>query len=398
MADEIEPDEPEPDFAEVEPELLDLLENELDLMGAAVVVGESESVDDVPVEAAVELFEEDLTLADAILVEEELPEAEAAVAVEDPDGLDAAPVQEESGEFDASPIDEAPTSFEREDPPSVQSPETIIDEAFGTDFWEKPVISRETGQISDEYSDLQDDMTDLVEELQAQRKGGTSLLPDLDEVLEEQKKGSDWLDDLAEDSDVTDDLPEWLYETVGFTDQLPEVSEEESVDDPGFDKVVSEGRANKAEQAEIIGITDPSAGDFKDPEQIDWGSEWPEIDDAVKDDDLPEWLLGADEVLEELPDEVSQGTADSWLQSKNDEAEDVGWLDELAPKDEAIIDLASGEKLIPQEEEPLDLPSDAAQEMIGDATDIQDDELTWPGSADDEQDDNATAEKSDDGG
>jgi hypothetical protein len=398
MVDEIEPDEPEPDFAEIEPELFDLLENELDLIGAAVVVGESESIDDAPVEATVELFEEDLTLADAILVEEELPVIEAEVVVEDPDGFDAAPVQEESSEFDASPIDESPTSFEREDPPSVQSPDPIIDEAFGTDFWEEPVISRETGQISDEYSDLQEDMTDLVEELQAQRKGGTSLLPDLDEVLEEQKKGSDWLDGLVEDSDVTDDLPEWLYETVGFTDQLPEVSEEESVDDPGFDKVVSEGHVENDQPAEVIGKSDSDAGDAGAPEQIDWGSEWPVIDDAEKDDDLPEWLLGADEVLEELPDEVSQGTADSWLQSKNAEAEDVGWLDELAPKDEAIIDRASGEKLILQEKEPPDLPSDAAQEMIDDATDTQDDELTWPGSANDEQDDNVTAEKSDDGG
>lgn len=386
LVGEIDAVKSDPYLSEVEPEIFDLLENELDLIAETVDASESESAVQDPVEAAEELFDEDLTLTDAALLDEEVIE------------INAVPVEEELGEFDTIMADESPIGIEQEVPPADQSPEAIVDEAFGIDSWEQPVISRETGQVSDEYSDLHDDMTDLVEELQARRKRGTSLLPDLDEVQEERKKGSDWLDDLAEDSDVTDDLPEWLYETVGFTDQLPELPEEERGDVTSLDKTVAEGHAENAEPAEIVGRSGSEANDLGGHDNKDWGSEWPVIDGAAKDDDLPEWLLDADEVLEELPDEVSQGSADSWLQGQSDKATDIGWLDELAPKAEKINDEPSGDKFVFQEQEPPTPPDDIAQEIAGDVSDFQEDEFTWPSSADDEQDQNATAEKSDDGG
>ncbi len=314
------------------------------------------------------------------------------------DEIETALEEEELNELEANPTEDSSIRIEQEFPPLDQSPEEIADEVFDTDFWEEPVISRETGQISAEYSALQDDMTDLVEELQAHRKGDTSLLPDLDGVLADRKKGSDWLDEMAEDSDVTDDLPEWLYETVGFTDQLPELPEEGPVDDNGFGKPVDAEYAEKDKTAKATGISASDAGEIGDSEQIDWDSEWPDIDDAAEDDDLPKWLLDADEVLEELPDEVSQASADSWLQSQDDEADDVGWLDELVPKDKEIADVSSGEKLVLPEDEPPALPTDDVQEMLGDAADFQADEIRWPRPVDDEQDHNAAAEKSDDGG
>ncbi len=74
LVNEVETHKSESSLSEVEPEIYDLLENELDLIAAAVVVSESESIVEDPVGSAAELYEEDLTLAEAVFPDEELSE------------------------------------------------------------------------------------------------------------------------------------------------------------------------------------------------------------------------------------------------------------------------------------------------------------------------------------
>ena len=237
-----------------------------------------------------------------------------------------------SGEFgDAVPAvaDEVEADLEADigaPVPADTNLDDIIDEAFGPDFMAAPAIAAEVGQDSEDWTEAVDELSSLVDELQAYKTGTTLPLA----KPETAQRDPDWLDDLADSSDVTQDLPDWLYESVGFTDEL--------VEPPNLEAEELSGQVEKDEMPAVAQEPDvfPEIIDSEGMDFVEGQNNLEQQKAGVSDSDLPDWLINADDVLEELPEELLETSDDSWLEGMIDKDEDVSWLDELVNGPDAL--------------------------------------------------------------
>ncbi len=189
------------------------------------------------------------------------------------------------------------------------------------------------------------DFGSLVDDLQAQRIETTFL--ELESAGMEDPKGDDWLGELASGSEVSEDLPEWLYESVGFTGELVNASDEEQLTTPEEEPALPDDLTNN----ESVGTTSskPAQDDVTNISHSVYELEGQQpisstmSDSGHVEEDLPSWLLDAKEVLEELPEEILDPADDSWLSDFMDESDNVDWLEELragqaSPSDSSEID------------------------------------------------------------
>jgi tetratricopeptide (TPR) repeat protein len=140
----------------------------------------------------------------------------------------------------------------------------------------------------------------------------------------------EWLGELAEGSEVADELPDWLYEAVGL-----EAADYDNVDEmslPSQDKAIPD-------------VSEVSSANSEDPDSLD-DAVFDELEaqDAERDrplakpehhgqsagDEVPDWLLAADDVLEDLPDGLADDSKDRHPEATDLEEETATWLNELA--------------------------------------------------------------------
>ncbi|UCG24682.1 MAG: tetratricopeptide repeat protein [Chloroflexota bacterium] len=161
------------------------------------------------------------------------------------------------------------------------------------------------------------------------------LLANIDAGDDDAESGPSWLEELDDGPDVSDELPDWLYEAVGF-DEPDEagyegdllgsfdasLAQETDIGDDKLDQPETDfGPADRFETA---------AGSFdREHHQVDSAYE----SDSAKlpqRDEVPDWLLDADDVLEDLPAELHGEAAAGQSNMPKDEEEMVTWLDELS--------------------------------------------------------------------
>lgn len=223
----------------------------------------------------------------------------------------------------------------------------LMEQVEADSFAETPVTTS-FEEDSEDWTDAVDDLSELVEELGEHRRGTTTILPPLESVEPNEKKAPDWMDDLAVSSDVDEVLPDWLIETVGFTDELFEPSGEgpagdhQEVDDQAMDISDADRRDDSdiSPTEEMASISDLS-------EMTKQELNLPEDDEDDSDSDIPDWLLGADDVLDHLPDEILEASDDSWLEDMKEEEETATWLEEIkaepsTPTDETMMSSGTG--------------------------------------------------------
>jgi hypothetical protein len=161
----------------------------------------------------------------------------------------------------------------------------------------------------------------------------TTILPPLDTVETSEEMEPDWMDDLADGSEVDEVLPDWLHETVGFTDELFEESDEEPAedyledDDQATEFSVATGQEISQDATESL--DEDMSSDFETGEMME--QELSQLQERGDDSDseIPDWLLSADDVLEELPDEILESSDDSWPEEIKEDEETATWLDEI---------------------------------------------------------------------
>lgn len=223
----------------------------------------------------------------------------------------------------------------------------LVEQVEADSFAETPMeISFE--EDLEDWTDALGDLSELVDELGEHRRGTTTILPPLESVEPKEKKAPDWMDDLAVSSDVDEVLPDWLIETVGFTDELFEASGEgpagdhQEVDDQALD-ISNADRPDNSDISpteEMASISEPS-----EMTKQELSLQADDREDSASD--IPDWLLGADDVLDELPDEIFETSDDSWLEDMKEDEETATWLEEIkaepsTPTDETMMPSGTG--------------------------------------------------------
>jgi tetratricopeptide (TPR) repeat protein len=155
-----------------------------------------------------------------------------------------------------------------------------------------------------------------------------------DDAINEEP-GPEWLEELADGSEVADELPDWLYEVVGL-DATEEVADGSEASGPFDEKMAElsdlddERRGQHDLDAEPREISEGEPGSIdgeQDQAAVDFEFD---ISESSHRNDVPDWLLEADEVLEDLPAELSSETAAGQTATPDTEVEMTTWLEELS--------------------------------------------------------------------
>lgn len=218
--------------------------------------------------------------------------------------------------------------------------EISLDDQFAeqleADSFDETPVATSFDEDSEDWTETLDDLTELVEELEGHRKRTTTILPPLESVETTEEKDPDWMDDLAGSPEVDEVLPDWLYEAVGFTDELHEASGEgptgdyQEVDDRVSDISAADERDDSELPFDAAALLKEGASDFPlSGEMTKHDLSQLQDDEGDSDSDIPDWLLSADDVLDELPDEILETSDDSWLEDMKEDEETATWLEEI---------------------------------------------------------------------
>jgi hypothetical protein len=298
---------------------------DIDWEEVALSVSEAETIEQtqMPDEAFEDLMEADLL---AMIDDVETTAHDQMMT----DTLDA--LSDLETELDEESGGEMPSRFSPTIPLDF-SPEEGSEEQLDVDSFNDQPIASSLEEGSEDWTESLDELSDLVEELEGHRKGMTTILPPLDTVETSEEMEPDWMDDLADGSEVDEVLPDWLHETVGFTDELFEESDEEPAedyledDDQATEFSVATGQEISQDATESL--DKDMSSDFKTGEMME--QELSQLQERGDDSDseIPDWLLSADDVLEELPDEILESSDDSWPEEIKEDEETATWLDEI---------------------------------------------------------------------
>jgi tetratricopeptide (TPR) repeat protein len=177
----------------------------------------------------------------------------------------------------------------------------------------------------------------------AEQEGGAAMA--LDDLLSyidadsseaaEAESEPEWLEELADGSEVADELPDWLYEAVGM--DATEAAADRSEEPVLFDEAPAAETDLDIEQlghpdsdVELADRTEEEVGNIDgehDPAAVDFEFDFTESSDQ---DEVPDWLLEADEVLEDLPAELLDDAAVGQSSTPDAGKEMTTWLDELS--------------------------------------------------------------------
>ena len=151
-----------------------------------------------------------------------------------------------------------------------------------------------------------------------------------EDVSADANASPEWLGELADGSEVADELPDWLYEAVGLDATAPRIGEDEI---PG--RLDEDSRdADELGDAQIDRLDLEDDGVLAEVEIQDTGrDEAPadlELAGQTHGSEIPDWLLTADDVLEELPVGLVDDSKSSHSETNGLEEETAIWLDELA--------------------------------------------------------------------
>lgn len=177
----------------------------------------------------------------------------------------------------------------------------------------------------------------------------------------------EWLDELADRSDVTDELPRWLHEAVGF-----DVSESSAADilNPQMrddDTPESGGRQgdNFVIQEEPFEPDITDSGKVDDDREGEVGFTEGRLQDEAHRSNVPDWLIESDDVLDELPGDLLQVTVEDSGPGDGADDDTMTWLDELSEQLAEGNGGASAQDASPgedQENEVDEPPTDAILE------------------------------------
>ncbi len=140
----------------------------------------------------------------------------------------------------------------------------------------------------------------------------------------------EWLDELSDRAEVTDELPQWLHEAVGFDapnssadllnpqqrDESPSLGSVEASSDPVSQPEAGQQGAGGQRKPEE---TEDEAGDYGLLPRS-----------GTTDSAIPDWLLESDDVLDEMPDELSPAGAQAESIGNGGDDNTMTWLDELS--------------------------------------------------------------------
>lgn len=141
---------------------------------------------------------------------------------------------------------------------------------------------------------------------------------------------ADWLTDLGEDTDDIKDLPDWLYDAIGFTGELDmpdDYEEPEWLDELGGDK------EETARQKQPPVSKDAAQQDASEAQNAGRDvAETPDIDRTNASDEqaIPDWLQDAGGSLEELPTDLAESLGISESDVDDEDEGALSWLEELA--------------------------------------------------------------------
>jgi hypothetical protein len=144
---------------------------------------------------------------------------------------------------------------------------------------------------------------------------------------------SDWLDDLSEDTTDVENLPDWLYDAIGFTGELDmpdDYEEPEWLEELGLDK---DGPARENRPMTSEDVAHENSGEAH--ESVRGRAESAATAGYKSRDDnmIPDWLQDAGGSLEELPSDLVEDSS-IYESALNDEDDDgLSWLEELAAED-----------------------------------------------------------------
>lgn len=309
---------------------------DIDWEEVALSVSEAEAIEEteVPDDAS-----EDLMVADLLAMVDDVETSAHDQTMTD--ALDA--LSDLETELDEEASAEMPSRFSPTIPLDF-SPEERSEGQLDVDSMIDQPIAPSFEEDSEDWTETLDELSDLAEELEGHRKGMTTILPPLDTVETSEEKDPDWMDDLADGSEVDEVLPDWLHETVGFTDELFEETDEEPIgdyledDDQATEFSVATGQEISQDATESL--DEDVTSDFELGDMIEEDLNQLQETEDDSDSEIPDWLLSADDVLEELPEEILEGSDDSWLEEIKEDEETASWLEEIEaepiiPTDEA---------------------------------------------------------------
>jgi tetratricopeptide (TPR) repeat protein len=169
----------------------------------------------------------------------------------------------------------------------------------------------------------------------------------------------EWLDELTDRSDVTDELPRWLHEAVGF--DAPDSGAADLLNPAGHANRSLAGDAGQGSEAvdqeELSEPVETGSGNSDDTLEGELGYTESRRQDVASRSDLPDWLLEGDEVLDELPGEFLQADAKGRAMEDGAADDTMVWLDELAEQlNDASGASATAEHEDRADERPTDKP------------------------------------------
>jgi hypothetical protein len=231
-------------------------------------------------------------------------------------------------EFDGPPD----VSFDPVEPSSADA--TPLPESTGPTLPD----SQMQEAIFEDFSPVQEDTplespaNDVVVDSPEVESSGAFPTDDAFDVDETHEDGdsSDWLDDLSEDSTDMENLPDWLYDAIGFTGELESPDEYE---DPGWlgeldgdgEETLRESQPktdadvvrHRSEDVQNIVSVEAEATNFGGASPID-------------EEEIPDWLEEVGGSLEELPADLVENLGISGSDVGDEDDGALSWLEELA--------------------------------------------------------------------
>jgi hypothetical protein len=149
---------------------------------------------------------------------------------------------------------------------------------------------------------------------------------------------SDWLDDLSEETTDVENLPDWLYDAIGFTGELEMPDDYE---DPDWLGELGADMEETVRESKPKASADEAQHHGNDAQDTSHGvSEAPIVDEAGirTEREIPDWLEGAGDSLEELPTDLVENMGISGSDAGDEDEGALSWLEELAAEPSSLGD------------------------------------------------------------
>jgi hypothetical protein len=158
-----------------------------------------------------------------------------------------------------------------------------------------------------------------------------SFIDDDDQSMSASGSAPEWMDELADKTDVSDELPRWLHEAVGF--EVASSDRADSTDRKPTDDNVTSSRDAVASTALDQGVakhdqTDSDRQDDQGHDSLD--SAVGELREPSAHSAVPDWLLEGEDVLEELPSGILSLSVEKEAADDRSVDDTMTWLDELS--------------------------------------------------------------------